>query len=162
MTIDNPYSSPASSLEENSLPASKPVSWWIMQIIMVPAVPLLLIYGAVGAQYAQENTPRGDGNAGVVVFGVMFALALWALAIAVTAYRRMPVVRWLGGAFIALMIFSGLATVLGSLGNNYAGTAFRVGQFFGAALVLGLEAYWLYAFAFSAKARRYLRLEQNP
>lgn len=158
MTV-NPYSSPASDVRVTIPDARKPVSWWIMQIIMVPAAPLLLIYGAFAALYAHENTPRGDGNAGIVVFAIMCALSLWALAIAMTAYRRMPVVRWLGGAFIAVMILSGVSTVVSNFGSSTASTAYKAGQFVGAGMVLGLECFWLYAFAFSPKARHYLGLD---
>lgn len=160
MTIENPYSSPISKLAAPQQSASKPVSWWIMQIIMVPAVPLLLFYGASMGLYATGHTRGGDGGFGIAVFAIMCALALWALGMAVTAYRRMPVVRWLGGAFIALLILSGVQTFMSIFSQGGAYTAYRLGQFFGAGLVIALEIFWLYSFAFSPKARRYMRLDQ--
>lgn len=156
----NPYTSPTSDLQTKpAAPAGKPISWWVMQVLMVVATPALVIYGVFMALYAHENTPRGDGSAGFIVLAVMLLFALWALSIVVTTYRRMPVARWLGGAFISLMILSGLSTLLSIIGATGNSTAFRFGQFIGAGLVLALEAYWLYTFSLSAKTRRYVGLD---
>lgn len=156
----NPYTSPAADLQITPAgAATKPISWWIMQVIMVVATPALVMYGAMMGLYAHDNTPRGDGTAGFIVFAVMLAFALWALSIVITTYRRMPLARWLGGAFIALMMLSGLSTVLSIFGATDNSTAFRFGQFVGAGMVLALEAYWLYTFALSPKTRRYVGLE---
>ena len=134
----------------------KPVAWKIMQLITTFAVPSLLIGGLRLAAYAQRVTPRGDGTMGAVVFSVFFALSMWSLTIMVTARRRMAVVRWLGGAYIALMILISLAALCFLVDGMKADNATDAVLTAGATVVIVAECWWLYAFAFSAEAARYV------
>jgi len=130
-----------------------PAAWRLLQIVAGLAAPLLLAAGAWLAPWIERQTPRGDGTAGPFVLAVFVAWSAWSLAVAVTAYRRMAVARWLGGAFILVLILLGLV-VLAFCVNDAAGAVWIAG----AALLVACECSWLYAFALSARARHYLAL----
>lgn len=136
--------------------ADKPVAWQILQVVTLLAVPALLIGGAYLTRYAQTITPRGDGTIGGLVLAVFFVLSTWSLAIVVTAYRRMPAVRWLGGSFILTLILLSLVVLSFVANARETDSTLRAALIAGASLLTVGECCWLYAFAFSQKARRYL------
>lgn len=136
----------------------KPIAFWIMQILSLICAIRAVVYGWKWTNYASENTPRGNGGAGAVVFSIFFVLLIWMLAIGITAYRRMPVVRWLGGAFIVSIILLGLSAIFPENQSDPTDKVRQLLRFGGGVTVAGAACYWLYAFAFSAKSRRYLGL----
>lgn len=141
---------------DTASPPKKPLAMWIMQAVMIIAVALLLYYGPHLVSYARMNTPRGDGSAGTFVGTVVAGLLTWALAILFTAYKRMPVVRWLGGAFIVVLMILAAAMLTDVPDSVKSGDQYRIGWRAMSIAGIGLSAYWLFAFAFSADARRYL------
>lgn len=138
--------------------ADKPIAMWLVQALSMAAAGLSLVYGWKWTAIAADSFPRGSGNAKWFVFGIFFVLFVWMLAIAITAYRRMPAVRWLGGAFIACIV---LLSIFGAYFENMgdpSDVGFQRMRTIIGTVVVAIECYWLYAFAFAGKARRYLGL----
>ncbi|QYF94916.1 hypothetical protein KY495_06990 [Massilia sp. PAMC28688] len=158
MTI-NPYSAPNAALGEKADEAKKPISFLIMQIFLIPSALLLLVFGLMLPLYTPDGSSAPGGMGKYIAAAIFLLLFAWAAAILITAYRRKPVVRWLGGAAIGVFILGALSELIAGNGFERGTEAYRFGQLIGRMLVIGLECYWLYAFAFSAKARRYLGLQ---
>lgn len=128
-----------------------PAAWRLLPIVTAVAAPVQLAAGAWLAPWVEHQVPRGDGTAGPFVLAIFGASSAWSLAAAITAYRRMASARWLGGAFILALILLSLV-VLAFCVNDAAGPVWIAG----AALLVAGACAWLYTFAFSAQARRYL------
>ena len=133
--------------------AATPFAWRTLQIVTLLAAPALLIGGIRLADFAQAQTPRGDRTLRGLILTVSCALSAWSLAAAVTAYRRMPVARWIGGAFILALILASLG-VLAFVAND-AENGMRAALVAVVMTSIAGECGWLYAFALSAQARRY-------
>ena len=129
---------------------------WLVQAMALIAAGLCPVYGFKWTMIAADSFPRGSGGAEWIVFGIFSVLFAWMLAITITAYRRMPAVRWLGGAFIACIV---LLCIFGAYFENMgdpSDVGFQRARIIIGTLAVGLACYWLYAFAFTDKARRYL------
>jgi hypothetical protein len=133
--------------------AATPFAWRTLQVVALLAAPALLIGGIRLADYAQAQAPRGDGSLRGLILAVSCALSAWPLAAAVTACRRMPVARWIGGTFILALILASLA-VLAFVANDRENGMRAVLVAIVMISIIG-ECGWLYAFALSAQARRY-------
>lgn len=123
-----------------------------MQLAMIASAPLCLLYLVIGPLYILET---GKALHALTVLLVMASLFAWMMGTLVTIYRRRPVARWLGGAAIVLLMLLSVWEVMPSQYQRENDTV-QDGHWLGALIVLGVECYWLYCFAFSAKARRYL------
>lgn len=136
--------------------AGKPVAWSVMQGLTIAAIPALLIGGPYVAQWAEKQAPRGDGTLDSLVLGVFLALAAWAAAILATTVRRMPIARWLGGAFVLLLASIGMLALLLLAEDAGRREPMLLHPSAGIVPAILLACYWLYAFALSDKARRYV------
>lgn len=150
--MKNIYSPPEADLTGGMdlEPAKKPISVTCLQIADVILLGVFLV-SLVGALARLPG-----GVSGPVIMRMLLALAIlsYMLSILVTTYRRMPIARVLGGILILMMIGSGIYSVLRG-GSASTSTAYSIGHFIGGGAVVALEVYWLYAFAFSEKAKRY-------
>lgn len=145
----NPYSAPASRVgaAEDAKAARKPLALLAMQVFMIG---IFVVSGA--GLLSMIALPYSVGSGPAVLFKFLAGLAC-SMAILVASWRRKPVVRLLGGAAIVLLIAASIGAILLARGRAHG-----PGYPFAMALLLSLEIYWLYAFAFSLKARRYLGL----
>jgi hypothetical protein len=155
---NNPYSAPSSNFDTSLPDAKKPIAFLIMQILMIPSALLLLVYAFLVLLSRPARSVEAEHYGQYFASGVFLLLFAWAVAILVTAHHRSPAVRWLGGSAIALPILAAVLDLLMGLSLKSGSHGYVAGQLLGRVSVIGLECYWLYAFAFAPKARRYLGL----
>lgn len=157
----NPYSASPSSASDKNAPAvaKKPIAAWIMQILAILSIPMLLFYGLYSAIYSLTND-LGPASANAYFALVLLLLMLpWAIGIVVTIHRGLPMARWLGGVAIGLILFTGMLALYSEVSQASGFGADGLQSTFGASVMVLLEAYWLFAFAFSRKARNFFGLQ---
>ena len=150
--MKNIYAPPEADLTSRTVkqPAKKPISVTCLQIADVILIGVFIV-SLVGAL---ASLPSGSSGPGVVRLLLALAVLSYMLSILITTYRRMPIARALGGVLILVIIGSGIYSLTRGT-NTTASTAYSIGHFIGGGLVVALEFYWLYAFAFSEKAKLY-------
>lgn len=137
MTV-NPYSAPGSSFKdtaEGALPP-RPLALLLLQIGMV----IVIILASISLLVAFTLT----------AYMTVVLVLVWSIAVLSAAALRSPMLRWLGGSALLLLI-AGTATLTVAALDRPRAWTLPVGGLF-----LAGEIYWLYAIAFSAKAKRYL------
>lgn len=140
-------------------PAARPLAWSIMQWMAAVAVPCLVVGGTWLALWlGPQASSRGTGSIEAFIFGIFGPLAAWALAIHLTTRRRMPIARWVGGAFIVLLILVGMLCMWDGLSHGELNDPGTVLALAGILVCTLLACLWLHAFAFAAKVKRYLGL----
>lgn len=150
--MHNPYQSPASSSAEVPQHAGKrPVSVWLLLLILVP----FSIAAAVGAVRFAWITITLTGMHAAFLTAIAWRLAVLAFLVytVVGIARRRQWGRWLGVLIVGAITVGPF--ILPDT-THYADNAERTGGYFGRYILLpGLMAWWLYACGFSSKARRY-------
>lgn len=157
----NPYSaSPSSASDKNAPPvAKKPIAAWIIQMLAVLSIPVLLFYGLYSAIYSITND-LGPASANAYFALVLLLLLLpWAIGIVVTIHRRLPMARWLGGVVIGLNLLAGMLGLYSAVDQTGGFGAYGLERTFAGSMMVLLQAYWLFAFAFSRKARHFFGLQ---
>lgn len=158
----NPYTPPAASVDGTPVnaPGKKPIAMWLLQIVCVLSVPVLLLYALLLALYSLDD--KSDNNSGIVAALVfVFGLLPWAVATLITIQRRSAASRWLGGSMIGLFVFICALPVISHLTRDEENARSDPGAVVFYGIIIAIELYWLYAFAFSPKAQRYLGLKAN-
>jgi len=152
----NPYTPPQAAAEISFLRevVPRPIAVWLA-ILFFLAFGLLFV--TMGAQFlGAALVHRGEiRHMGWLAASIVWRLML--IAICLTAayciYSRRPWSRWLG--LLALTGF-GTAMLLNPDSTHYANDAERTGGQFGRYILIPLlMVWWVYAFGFSAKAKRY-------
>lgn len=158
--MPDPYTPPVATLDGAPMNGKKPIAMWLLQIVCVLSVPVLLLYALLLALYSLDD--KGDNNSGIVAALVfVFGLLPWAVATLVTIQRRSAASRWLGGSMIGLFVFICALPVISELTRDLHSGSSRSSAMVGYGMIVAAEVYWLYAFAFSPKAKRYLGLKEN-
>jgi len=156
MQQHNPYSPPTA--EAIDLPPSevvrRPFAVWLL-------VGVLLAFAILWVGATIRSIGLIVGHADRVFLVVPFVLRLLILAailfMMIDAFRRGSWGRWGGVVLIGLLL---IFSLLPRDEPHYVDEAQRVGQWIGKFLMLpALLVWWGYAFAFSAKARRYFSSE---
>ena len=144
----NPYNPSTVDLPEIIAgPIRRPYSVWAFQAVLA----LILVMFIFGVYRQLGAVSRGEIPTLIllvdVVILLVFASPLYFI------HRGLRFARWLGVAMIvALAGFS----ILGSDATHYASDAERMGGLVGRRIIMPLLcAWWLYAFGFSTKAKRY-------
>lgn len=154
MQQHNPYSPPISRVETQSEVAPRPLSVWLWLLVFLAGTALfaagtLRSFWLLASRAGELNNPL----AAFVGGAWRVALIAAALVVVLAVYRRRHWGRWLGVVAIV-----GLATLnlLRHDASQYPSEAQKVGAAFSQFLILpALFAWWIYAFGFSEKAKRY-------
>ncbi|MDQ1834627.1 hypothetical protein [Massilia scottii] len=151
--MHNPYQTPASSTADITLPTRKrPLSVWLLLLILGAT----LIFHAIGTvaflRFIVSYQPQEHIR---VVEGIAARLGILALggAILLGVLRRRQWGRWL-----AVLAMGALTVALFFIPDTaqYANETQRSGGFVGRTILSpALMVWWIYAFGFSSKARRY-------
>lgn len=147
----NPYSPSTVEIPEIADgPVRRPYAVWLIQALL--ALVLVMFFVGMFRNFNVLSMGQMSGRAlGGLVFGLAFA-ALF-LAVMVGIHRGLRVARWFGAALILAFI---AYCILGADTSYYASDAERSGGLVGRRVLMPLLcAWWLYAYAFSPKAKRY-------
>jgi len=154
MQQPNPYSPPVSRVETPSEVARRPLSVWLWMLVFL-AGTVFFAAGTLRSFWliASHANELRDPLAAFVGIAWRVALIVAVSVVIFAVYRRRRWTRWLGVVAIV-----GLATLslLRHDTTQYPNEAQKVGAAFGQFLILpALFAWWVYAFGFSEKAKRY-------
>lgn len=156
----NPYAPPKAKTEMSEISflreaaPSRPVAVWLLMACLL-ALGLFFVIGAaqfVGTVFTHWGEIR---NFGLLIGAVAWRLALIAafLAAIYSLYRGHTWSRWLG---VTLLVAFAAFSIFRPDTTSYANDAERAGGQLGRLFLFPLLfAWWAYALAFSAKARRY-------
>lgn len=152
----NPYTAPQTTLE-TSTPAEdvpRPIAVWILSIILF-VLALFSAFALAGSLWTVATHSAAVRNVGLLIVDLVWRLALLAImfAAAYGAFRRRRWARWFG---VLLIVAMAIFALVRQDTTFYATDAERAGGMIGRFVLFpALLAWWAYAFAFSAKARRY-------
>ncbi|WP_422085599.1 hypothetical protein [Variovorax sp.] len=155
----NPYSPPQSNvLATPELPRGpRPISAWLL-LILLAFTELALAAGLVREAFLLAPYFRQIPNQWSILpsVGLRLAIAGVILVVLVGIFKRKHWGRWLGLLALALLAAT---SIFGTDTTDYENQAQRAGGML-AQFVLTplLIAWWVYAFGFSAKAKRYFGL----
>ncbi|MGJ7501580.1 hypothetical protein ACSFBF_14575 [Variovorax sp. ZT5P49] len=155
----NPYSPPESTVlaTPESPRSPRPISAWLL-LILLALTELALATGIVREVFLLAPYFRQIPNQWSILLGLGFRLAIAGviLVVLVGIFKRKQWGRWLGLLALALLAATG---IFGNDTTVYDNQAQRAGGLL-AQFVLTplLIAWWVYAFGFSAKAKRYFGL----
>ncbi|NHZ65016.1 hypothetical protein [Massilia genomosp. 1] len=151
--MHNPYQSPASvAADLLQLPGKRPLSIWLLLIIVgaLTIICAVATAGMVWLEYPYGTRPRIK-----VVFDVGWRLAAAAtgLGTLLGIVGRRQWARWI--AVLGMIALTALQFSVPDTAQ-YADNAERFGAVIGRKIIgPALMAWWIYAFAFSRKAKRY-------
>ena len=155
----NPYAPPAASLQADEIAflresVPRPIAVWLfvgMLLIMVALVvvrPTSLLVRLSFGTNSYGGLPRL-----ALYLATSLAVGGGLAFLAISAYRGVPWSRWISVAVVVLLV---LVTLVRPDTTFYATEAERTGGFVGRYILVPLlVAWWIYAFAFSRKAKRF-------
>ena len=152
----NPYTPPQANTEI-SIPREgvpRPIAVWLLialllVFVLVSLTATVRFIGVVTSHWGEIR------DMGLLAVSLVWRLGLIAIALvaAYSAYRRRRWTRWLG---VALLVAFAAFTAFRSDTTQYANDAERAGGHIARFVVVPLlVTWWIYALAFSSKARRY-------
>ena len=143
----NPYRPPATpQADPPDTSNARPIAAWLL-IAAIAAFSVLLAVAVIRIMIA--GAP-GDGIA--VAIGWRIALLVALIATAFAVFRRRSWGRWMG---VIALVGLAIAMVLVPDTARYANASERAGGLIGRAFLVLVTLWWVYAFGFSAKAKRY-------
>ncbi len=133
---------------------SRPIAVWLLTGAILIVVVLLIIKAA---QFMRSLFLQGSASGNYLWPALFFALWLAMIGgialIAVVIHRGVSWSRWIG---IALIVAFAAVSLTSPDTTSYTNEAERTGGFVGKVIVAPLLfIWWIYAFAFSAKAKRF-------
>jgi hypothetical protein len=159
----NPYNPPRTNTEtsieaEPIDVAPRPISVWFLIALFVV---FSLLYVTLTARFLASASSHWERISAVPLAITLFwhfTLISISFGAAYGAFRRHRWSRWLG---VAVVVAIACFMALREDTAEYANDAERGGAFMGRVLVLLLFAWWAYALAFSAKAKRYFQKSES-
>lgn len=168
----NPYAPPSAAVDaprDVLPPAKKPISVWLLQLLAV-AVSGLSALGLwrLTAYLAQAPQVEEVGTVALFEYALRLGLLVSAVGALIGTQRRAGYGRWLGLLLLAFTImllaylklgipFMATRSSYWRLAPSGAGID-NPGEAAGIVLLFCLLAWWVYAFGFSAKARKFFRV----
>jgi hypothetical protein len=151
----NPYSAPRAQVEDIAAIAKvpRPIAVWLLVAFLALSVCLFTFAFARGL--ATGGFAALSISPVVMIFALAWRLLLIAslAAVAYGALRRRRWARWVG--VLCILLLAGVG-VLAPDTTRYESEAERTGGQTGKYVILPImAAYWIFALAFSAKAKRY-------
>ena len=150
-----PVNTPAAAPDEPPQgPVRRPLSVWLMNALLVVEM-LAFVVGMTRSSWMIAHAQQGIRAPLVLATAILVRLAFIALAVwlIVSLHRARRWSRWVG---LALIVTLALYCVFRTDTTHYDNAAgYAGGQIARYVFLPALCAWWAYAFAFSAKARRY-------
>ena len=157
----NPYASSthldiAESSSMSTEKVKRPISVWLMQILLYVFVGLFVI-GLFKGMADVVRLGYSNLGSGRVLFSIFWVsgLILGSVWTAISLYRRRNWSKWVCLCLLALLL---AVIILSPNTTYYANDAERMGGFVGRYVFFSvLLVWWAYALAFSKKAKRYFK-----
>ena len=136
----------------------RPISAWVLMAMLTLAV-LGMVFGAARTAWMIAQSSRDIRHPLAMIGGSVVTACVLALLVTfiLSIYRGRPVARWLG---LAAIVGFSVLSVLRPDDTRYPNQAQEAGAAAAKYFMLPIVyLWWAYAFAFSAKARRYFSRE---
>ena len=168
----NPYAPPEAPVDRappQRPAARKPIAAWLLQLLAVVVGGLSALGIWRLTAYLVQN-PQIEAGGMLLFFDFAWRLGLVASAVGalIGTQRRTAYGRWLGllllAAAVVLLAYLKLGLPFMSTRNSYwrlapsSTSVDNSAEAAGIVLLFGLMAWWVYAFGFSAKARKFFRV----